>query len=105
MSQENNRKELSVEIKPEIASGVYSNLAILTHSSSEFILDFARLLPGVPKAQVGSRIIMTPENAKKLYVALRDNLQKFENQHGDIKLDNKNQVVIPLGLGPNSGNA
>lgn len=83
---ENNEKQLNFEIKPEIASGEYSNLAIITHSHSEVILDFAKMLPALPKAQVCSRIIMTPEHAKRLMNALIDNINKYESQFGPIDL-------------------
>ena len=75
---ENN--ELSIELTEEVAEGIYSNLAIITHSNSEFVLDFIRVVPGVPKAKVKSRIILTPEHAVRLLGALQDNLQRFEAQ-------------------------
>ena len=82
---ENNEKQFNLEIRPEIAGGEYSNLAIITHSHSEFILDFAKMLPGLPKPQVSNRIIMTPEHAKNLLFALRDNLTKYEEVYGEIQ--------------------
>lgn len=81
-------KQLGIEIKPDIAGGSYSNLAIITHSNSEFVFDFAAMLPGMPKAMVQSRVIMTPEHAKRLFLALQDNLQKYENMNGPIELSN-----------------
>ena len=69
-----NEKDLSIELKQEIAKGSYSNLAIITHSHSEFILDFATMLPGLPQPEVSNRIIMTPEHAKRLFLALQDNI-------------------------------
>jgi len=81
-----NEKQLQIELKPEVAGGTYSNLAILTHSNNEFVLDFIQMLPGMPKAQVASRVIMAPEHAKRLLYALQDNVQKFEQQFGEIKL-------------------
>ncbi|MBO4230639.1 MAG: DUF3467 domain-containing protein [Bacteroidales bacterium] len=80
------KKEISLEIKPEIAKGTYSNLAIITHSQSEFIIDFATILPGLPKPDIGNRIIMTPEHAKRLLNALMDNVTKYESQFGLISL-------------------
>jgi len=77
--------QLNIELKEEVAQGTYSNLAIITHSSSEFVLDFVRIMPGIPKAEVKSRIILTPEHAKRLLAALKDNVEKFESVHGDIK--------------------
>jgi len=80
------KKEISLELKPEIARGVYSNLAIITHSHSEFIIDFATMLPGLRKPDISSRIVMTPEHAKRLLQALMDNLTKYESQFGLINL-------------------
>ena len=79
-------KKIDIEIKPEVAQGHYANLAIITHSSSEFIIDFAQNMPGLPKMQVNSRIIMTPEHAKRLLGALTENVRKYEGQFGEIKL-------------------
>ncbi|OUO54556.1 transcriptional accessory protein [Parabacteroides sp. An277] len=73
-----NNNEIQVELSEEMAQGTYSNLAIISHSPSEFILDFIRVVPGAPKAQVKSRIIMTPDNAHRLFMALQDNLRKYE---------------------------
>lgn len=81
-----NNQQLQIELKPEVAEGIYSNLAIITHSSSEVITDFVQMMPGLPKAQVRSRIIMAPEHAKRLLLALQDNIQKYEKQFGPIKL-------------------
>ena len=88
---ENNNQQLQIELKPEVAEGIYSNLAILTHSSSEFIADFVQMMPGLPKAQLRSRIIMAPEHAKRLLMALQDNVQKYEKQFGTIKLSQPQQ--------------
>jgi hypothetical protein len=79
------QQQLNIELNEEVAQGIYSNLAIITHSTSEFVLDFVRIMPGVPKANVKSRIILTPEHAKRLLMALQDNLKKFESIHGPIK--------------------
>jgi len=81
--QQNN---IQIELTDEVAQGIYSNLAVIAHSSSEFVVDFVRLMPGVPKAKVQSRIILTPEHAKRLMLALMDNLKKYEAQNGEIKL-------------------
>lgn len=78
-------QQINVEISEDMAEGVYSNLAMIAHSNSEFILDFIRLMPGVPKAKVKARVILTPEHAKRLLVALKDNIRKFEDAHGDIR--------------------
>jgi hypothetical protein len=79
---ENNKQqnEIQIELSEEQAQGTYANLAIISHSTSEFILDFIRVVPGAPKAKVQSRIILTPDNAKRLLFALQDNIEKFENQ-------------------------
>lgn len=82
----NENQQLQIELRPEMAGGVYSNLALLTHSNNEFVLDFVQMLPGMPKAQVASRVIMAPEHAKRLLFALQDNVQKYEQQFGQIKL-------------------
>ena len=78
-------QQLNIELSEEVAQGVYSNLAVITHSSSEFVVDFVRVMPGVPKANVKSRIILTPEHAKRLLMALQDNIKKYETIHGPIK--------------------
>lgn len=108
MDNQPQKKELGIEITKETAAGNYSNLALITHSNSEFIFDFARVLPGYPKAQVVSRIIMTPEHAKRLLLALRDNIGKYESQHGEIRLGSPNlpKNTIPFGFGgPNTPEA
>ncbi len=78
--------QFQIELKEDVAEGVYSNLAIIAHSTSEFVLDFVRMMPGVAKAQVKSRIIMTPEHAKRLTMALQDNIMRYEKQFGEIRL-------------------
>ena len=80
----NTENQISIELTEDIASGIYSNLAIITHSNAEFVCDFVQMLPGMPKAQVKSRVIMTPQNAKRLMRALIDNVQKYEQQMGVI---------------------
>lgn len=97
---ENNKttNEIQVELSEEMAQGTYANLAIISHSSSEFILDFIRVVPGVPKAQVKSRVILTPDNAKRLLFALQDNLMKFEEQtNGGGKTAQFEDFVPPVG--------
>lgn len=83
---ENNEKKIGIEVPPETARGIYSNLAIISHSPTEFILDFAAMLPGHEKAVVQSRVIMAPEHAKRLFKALEDNVGKYEAQFGEIRL-------------------
>ena len=85
------KKEISLEIKPEIAKGTYSNLAIITHSHSEFIIDFATMLPGLQKPEISNRIVMNPEHAKRLMNALFDNMSKYEAQFGVIDLSGGNK--------------
>lgn len=80
-----NKKELKIEITPEVAAGHYSNLAVISHSPNEFFVDFVAMAPNMPQAKVQSRIIMTPENAKNLMAALADNLRKYEATFGEIK--------------------
>lgn len=96
---ENEKKQISLDLKPEIAKGSYSNLAIITHSRSEFIIDFATMLPGLPKPEIGSRLIMTPEHAKRLLMALQDNIIKYENQFGLIDLDGQPKGGATFNLG------
>lgn len=81
----NKPNQLNIELPEEVAEGIYSNLAIISHSNSEFVVDFIRLVPNVPKAKVKSRIILTPQHAKRLMRALVDNVKKFEAQHGMIE--------------------
>jgi len=97
------KQNLSFEISPEVAKGNYSNLAIITHSNCEFILDFASRLPGMPKSQVVSRMIMNPEHAKRLLLALKDNIQKYEEHFGEIKLDMGPKNTFPMGGFGNGG--
>ena len=78
-------QQINIELNEEVAQGTYSNLAVITHSTSEFVVDFVRIMPGIPKANVKSSIILTPEHAKRLLMALQDNVAKFEAQHGPIK--------------------
>ena len=85
------KKELGFELRPDVAQGTYSNLAVITHSHSEFVLDFASMLPGLNKAIVNNRIIMTPEHAKRLLNALMDNVTKYESQFGLIDLAGNNK--------------
>lgn len=95
-----NPGQINIELNEEVAQGVYSNLAVITHSSSEFVIDFVRVMPGIPKAQVKSRIILTPEHAKRLMLALKDNIGKFESVHGPIKdVKGSGGPVMPMNFG------
>jgi len=101
---EHNENQLNIELSEEIAEGIYSNLAIITHSNSEFVLDFIRVMPGVPKAKVKSRIILTPEHAKRLLMALEDNIEKFETVNGRIKVQAE-PTGFPMNFGGTMGQA
>lgn len=91
-----NNAQLQIELKEDVAEGVYSNLAVIAHSSSEFVFDFVRVMPGVAKAQVKSRIVMTPEHAKRLAYALQDNLRRYEAQFGEINLPERQGYTPPV---------
>ena len=94
-------KKMNVNLSPEVAKGIYANLAIIAHSGSEFILDFASIMPGVQQANVQSRIIFTPENAKRLLFALQDNMSKYEDQFGKVNISGKPMPgsTIPMSFG------
>jgi predicted transcriptional regulator len=104
MSDQNNPDQIDIQLSEEVAQGTYSNLAVITHSSSEFVIDFVRIMPGLPKADVKSRVILTPEHAKRLMHALQDNINKFEAMNGPIKnMDGGNEPqgpIIPMNFGP-----
>jgi hypothetical protein len=97
MEEQNNDNQLNIELSEEVAEGIYANLAIITHSNTEFVLDFIRVMPGVPKARVKSRIILTPEHAKRLVEAMQDNLDKYEAINGKIKT--QEPPFLPMGFG------
>ncbi len=97
MSDPQAPNQLNIEISEEMAEGQYANLAIITHSHAEFVLDFVNVMPGTPKSKVKSRIILTPQHAKRLMKALADNIQKFESVNGIIK--DLEEVQIPLQFG------
>ena len=98
--QENQNNQISIELSEEIAQGTYSNLAVISHSSSEFVIDFVRIVPGTPKAKVKSRVILTPEHAKRLLFALQDNISKYESIFGNIKkIDGPSNPAMPVNFG------
>jgi len=99
-----NPNQINIELSEEVAEGVYSNLAMIAHSNSEFVIDFIRLMPGVPKAKVKSRVVITPEHAKRLLGALNDNIQKYEQAHGAIKQSNE-APQFPMNFGGAIGEA
>lgn len=107
MAEEKQQKDgqVNIELSEEIAEGIYSNLAIITHSNSEFVVDFVRMMPGVPSAKVKSRIVLTPQHAKKLLKALQENVSRFEAQHGEIKDIAQGMDAIPMNFGGPTGEA
>jgi hypothetical protein len=102
--EETNDNQLNIELTEEIAEGIYTNLAVITHSNAEFVIDFIRVMPGVPKAKVKSRLILTPEHAKRLLSALEDNIEKYEAINGRIKVQSEN-CGFPLNFGGTMGQA
>ena len=98
MSEKKKQEGLNIELTEEVAEGTYSNIAVINHSPSEFVVDFIQMMPGVPKAKVKSRIILTPQHAKRLMGALNDNISKFQAQHGEIK-DIDPTGGIPMNFG------
>ncbi len=105
MNENENKQQgqLQIELPQDKAQGEYANFAIITHSSSDFVLDFARILPGVPKAQVRSRVILAPEHAKRLLMALQENIVRYEHEFGQIKIPNQQQAgprtIAPFNVG------
>ncbi len=96
---ENNQNEMNIELTEELATGVYSNLAIITHSPAEFVCDFVQIMPGMPKGKVRSRVIMTPQNAKRFLQALADNVHKYEQNFGAIEDPNPSDGFPPMNFG------
>ena len=96
--EKNQEKKINIEIDEKTSEGIYSNLAIINHSVSEFVVDFVTIMPGSPKAKVRSRVILTPEHAKRLKKALEENIKRFENVNGEIK--SKELPPMPLSFGP-----
>ena len=97
-----NQKQIQIELKPDVAQGVYSNFAIVANTQTEFVLDFVAMLPGMPKANVQSRVIMTPEHAKRLLFALQERVKGYESQFGTISLqqagEEKGRTIAPFGI-------
>jgi hypothetical protein len=90
--------QINIELDEKTAEGIYSNLAIINHSPSEFVLDFVTIMPGVPKSKVKARIILTPQHAKRLLNAIGENIHRYEMAHGEIK--DTEQPPLPLNFGP-----
>ncbi len=106
MSEEKNAQQIDIELNEEVAEGTYSNFAIITHSNAEFIVDFIRMLPGVPKAKVKSRILLTPQHAKRLLLALGENVRRYESTFGEIELKEEQfQEGFPIHFGGQTGMA
>ena len=98
MSDNEQQGQINIELDEKVAEGIYSNLAIINHSASEFVVDFVTLMPGVPKAKVKSRIVLTPQHAKRFLKALVENIHRYEQANGEIK--DVEQPQIPLNFGP-----
>ena len=98
MSDKNDKKQVSIELPEELAQGLYSNLAVVNHSQTEFVVDFISMMPGMPKAKVKSRVVLTPQHTKLLLRVLVDNVKKYESQFGVIK-DIGKQQQVPLTFG------
>ena len=103
MEQHTPPNQLNIEISEEVAEGTYANLAIITHSHAEFVVDFVNVMPGTPKSKVKSRIILTPQHAKRLMKALSENVSKYEEINGDIK--DLEDMAVPLNFGGVTGQA
>lgn len=100
MEETNQKNQMNIELNEDVAEGVYSNLAIIAHSPSEFIVDFIRVVPNVPKAKVKSRVILTPPHAKRLMKALQDNIKKYEAQFGPISDVGHQEHMSPMSFTP-----
>jgi hypothetical protein len=103
-TEDQQKQQINVELTDEVAEGIYSNLAMIAHSNSEFVVDFIRLMPGIPKAKVKSRIIMTPDHALRLMQALKDNIEKYEKAFGKIEAG-RDAPQFPMNFGGTLGDA
>jgi hypothetical protein len=101
---EETEQQINIELSEEMAEGVYANLAMIAHSNTEFVIDFIRLMPGVPKAKVKSRVILTPEHAQRLLMALQDNIAKYEDNFGTIR-QTTDSIPFPMNFGGPMGEA
>lgn len=97
MENQNQPNQLNIEISEEVAEGSYANLAIITHSHAEFVIDFVNVMPGTPKSKVKSRIIFTPQHAKRFMNALTENIQRFEAANG--KIQDLEEIQLPMNFG------
>ena len=101
MAEQENKQKLNIELPEDVAHGTYSNLAVITHSPTEFVTDFIQVMPGMPKGKVRSRVLMNPQNAKRFLKALQDNMKKYEDNFGQI--DEPNSDIPPMNFGtPNT---
>ena len=98
--EKKNIQQINIELDEKVSSGEYANFVVVTHSPAEFVMDFTRILPGVPKAKVHSRIIMAPQHAKAFLGALNDNIKKFETKHGEIKMPSRDEGNSSFGVKP-----
>jgi hypothetical protein len=99
------QNQLNIELSEDVAQGTYSNLAIITHSPSEFVVDFILVMPGIPKANVKSRVILTPEHTKRLMMALQENIHKYEAMHGSIQIHEGQSNIMPMTFSGPTGQA
>jgi len=104
-NEDHDQHQLNIELSEEVAQGTYSNLAIITHSPSEFVVDFVLVMPGIPKANVKSRVILTPEHAKRLMMALQENVHKYETLHGPIQIHEGQNNTVPMSFSGPTGQA
>ena len=105
MAEQDKKPKLNIELPEEAAAGIYSNLAVITHSPTEFVTDFIQIMPGVPKAKVRSRVIMNPQHAKRLMKALIENVKRYESQHGTISEVSVPEASMPMNFGGPKGEA
>jgi hypothetical protein len=104
MENQEQGNQINIELSEEMAEGIYSNLAMIAHSNTEFVIDFIRMMPGVPKAKVKSRIVMTPEHAMRFLQALKENVERYEDAFGDIK-ETADMPKMPFNFGGTMGQA
>jgi hypothetical protein len=104
MENQEQGNQINIELSEEMAEGIYANLAMIAHSNTEFVIDFIRVMPGVPKAKVKSRIVMTPEHAVRFLQALKDNVERYQDSFGDIK-DMSDMPKMPFNFGGTMGQA
>ena len=98
------QQPIDIELSEDVAEGIYSNLALIGHSNTEFVIDFIRMVPGIQKAKVKSRIIITPEHAKRLLYALKENIEKYEEMFGEVR-NSQDSIAIPMNFGGKIGEA